>query len=91
MGNGIPQEYDGPDEISKGQYFWRKGAPIPFMNWSQIIRVKSLNSDPDPDLRICLTASVDKVVLQKSISARIRLLVIFISNNKGQVDGFVRI
>ena len=36
-----------------------------------------------------LTKSVYKVVLQKSISAQIRRLILYISNNKGHVDGFV--
>ena len=31
-----------------------------------------------------------QVVLQKSIPAQIRQLILYISNNEGQVDGFVR-
>ena len=34
--------------------------------------------------------SVYKVVLQKSIPTQIRQLVLYISNNEGQVDGYVR-
>jgi len=37
-----------------------------------------------------LTGSVDTVVLQKSIPAQIRQLILHISNNKGCVDRFVR-
>jgi len=36
-----------------------------------------------------LTESVHKIVLQKSISTQIRQLIFCISNNEGQVDGFV--
>jgi len=36
------------------------------------------------------TESVCKVVLQESIPAQIRQLIIHISNDEGQVDGFVR-
>ena len=36
-----------------------------------------------------LTESVHKVILQQSIPAQIRQLIFIISNNKGQVDGFV--
>ena len=37
-----------------------------------------------------LTESVDKVVSQKSIPAQIRQLSLYMSNNKGPVDGVVR-
>ena len=37
----------------------------------------------------CLTQSVYKVALQKSIPTRIRLLVLYIGNSKGSVDEFV--
>jgi len=40
-------------------------------------------------LRSYLTESVCKVVLQKSISAQICQHIVYISNNEGQVDGFV--
>ena len=36
-----------------------------------------------------LTESVRKVVLQKSISAKNRQRILYMSENKGQVDGFV--
>jgi hypothetical protein len=36
-----------------------------------------------------LTKSVDKVVLQKSIPTQIHQLILYISNSKGQADGFV--
>ena len=36
-----------------------------------------------------LTESVYKIVSQKSIPPQIRQLFLYISNNKGQVDGFV--
>ena len=45
-----------------------------------------------PPRRFFLTQSVYKVVLQKSIPAQIRQLILdyyYISNNKGYVDGFV--
>ena len=41
-------------------------------------------------LHFYLTERVNKVVLQMSIPAQIRQLIFYISNNKGQVDGFVR-
>jgi len=37
-----------------------------------------------------LTESVYKVVLQNSVPAQICQRILYISNNKGQVDGFVR-
>jgi len=37
-----------------------------------------------------LTESVYKVVFKKSILAQIRQLILYISNNTGKVDGFVR-
>ena len=37
-----------------------------------------------------LTESVYKDVLQNSIPAQIRQLILYISNDKGDVDGFVR-
>ena len=39
-------------------------------------------------LSLCLTESVHTVVLQKSIPAQSRQLILYISNNKGQVDEF---
>ena len=36
------------------------------------------------------TESVSNVVLQKSIPARIRQLILYISDNQGLVDGFAR-
>ena len=40
-------------------------------------------------MRPYLTESVYQVVLQKSIPAQIRQLILYISNSKGYVDGFV--
>ena len=40
--------------------------------------------------RFNLTESVYKVVLQKSISAQIRQLILCISNDQGQVEDFCR-
>ena len=46
---------------------------------------------PTPSARRSyLTESVYKVVLQKSIPAKIRQLMLYISDYKGYVDGFVR-
>ena len=41
-------------------------------------------------LSIHLTESVYKVALQKSFSAQIRPPILYISNNKGYVDGYVK-
>jgi hypothetical protein len=41
-------------------------------------------------VRSCLAESAYKVVLQKSIPAQIRQLILQISNDRGLVDGFVR-
>ena len=40
-------------------------------------------------MQLYLTESVQKVVLQDLIPAQIRQLILYISNNRGQVDGFV--
>ena len=41
------------------------------------------------NLQSCLTISVYKVVSQKSIPTQILHVFLYISNNKGPVDGFV--
>ena len=38
----------------------------------------------------CLTESAHKVVVKKSIPTQIRQLILYISNDKDSVDGFVR-
>jgi hypothetical protein len=43
-----------------------------------------------PKARSYLTESAYKVVLQKSVPAQIRPLILYVSNDIGQVDGFVR-
>ena len=40
--------------------------------------------------RLYLAESVHIVFLQKSIPAQIRQLILYISNDKGEVDGYVR-
>ena len=37
-----------------------------------------------------LTESVDKVILQKAITVQTRQLILYISDDEGLVDGFVR-
>ena len=54
---------------------------------------QSANPAPSPNglvQHFYLTESVFKIVLQKSIPAQIRQLVLHIGNNQGCVDGFVR-
>jgi len=46
--------------------------------------------NPFAQARSYLTESVYKVVLQKSIPEQIRQLILYISNNKGYVYGFVQ-
>ena len=43
----------------------------------------------EEQMKVYLTQSVFEVVLQKSILTQIRQLILYMSNSKGQVDGFV--
>ena len=69
-------------------------APMP-SQWLQ--RVPSPQREegrarlPPPKVDMCISRKVCiNVVLQKSIPAQIRQLIFHISDDKGQVDGFVR-
>ena len=42
------------------------------------------------NLQLELTESVHTVVLQESIPAHIRRIILYISSHEGQIDGFVR-
>ena len=57
---------------------------------NSVVMNKTVMSAYWSSCRLCLTESVYKVVLRKSISAQIRQLILFISDNKGSVDGFER-
>ena len=50
---------------------------------------RTLHSPTLLAIRLYLTESVVQVVVQKSMPAQIRQLVLFISNNEGHVDRFV--
>ena len=56
--------------------------------WRGSMRVRNALCESDA-LQTHITESVYKVALQESIPAQFRQLVLYISNDKGQVDGSV--
>ena len=57
--------------------------------WNELDPAVAHQDGPAPDLRPRRYFSVYKVVLQKSILVQIRQLILYISDSRGQVDGFV--